>query len=338
MMKKLPKERIKPFVEKLLQDYEVLGPMETAGFASFGRIMSPGELKLNYQNSKKAPKEAFFPQWEMMFRYRSTGQSVEVKSAEDTGRRRILFGIRPCDIRAALLLDLVFDSPDSKDPYYINKRKGAIVVGLGCNHPASTCFCTSVNGGPFSREGADLFMTDLGDGYLVEVLSQKGRKILQGFDGTEASEEEKGRAKAIAGSAARGISSVIEANGLVEKLEKLTESPFWGFLHEKCLGCGICTYLCPTCHCFDIADEAFDLKGQRVRYWDSCLFPLFTLETSGHNPRPTGRERIRQRIMHKFNYFLSTHKAIACVGCGRCIIHCPVNLDIRRVIDDIHRE
>lgn len=338
MMKKLPKEKLKPFLEKLLKDYEVLGPRETAGFVSFGRIMGPGELKLNYQNTIKTPKEAFFPQWEVMFRYRSTEQSVEVKSTEAHEGRRILFGIRPCDIRAALLLDLVFDSPDSKDPYYINKRKGTIVVGLGCNHPASTCFCTSVNGGPFSREGADLFMTDLGDGYLVEVLSPQGRKLLQDLDGIDASHEDKEQARAIENSATRGISSVIEADGLMEKLEKMTEAPFWDSVHEKCLGCGICTYLCPTCHCFDIGDEAFDLSGQRVRYWDSCLFPLFTLETSGHNPRPTGRERIRQRIMHKFSYFLSTHKAIACVGCGRCIIHCPVNLDIRRVIDDIHRE
>jgi sulfhydrogenase subunit beta (sulfur reductase) len=338
MMKKLPKEKVKSFLEKLLKDYEVLGPRETAGFVSFGRIMSPGELKLNYQNSTKAPKEAFFPQWEVMFRYGNTDQSVEVKSTEAPGVRRILFGIRPCDIRAALLLDLVFDSPDSKDPYYINKRKGTIVVGLGCNHPASTCFCTSVNGGPFSREGADLFMTDLGDGYLVEVLSPRGRKLIQDLDGRGASQEDKERARAIENAATRGISSVVETNGLMEKLEKMTEAPFWDFVYEKCLGCGICTYLCPTCHCFDIADEAFDLRGQRVRYWDSCLFPLFTLETSGHNPRPTGRERIRQRIMHKFNYFLSTHKAIACVGCGRCIIYCPVNFDIRRVIDDIHRE
>lgn len=338
MMKKLPKEKLKSFLEKLLKDYEVLGPRETAGFVSFGRIMIPDELTLNYQNSTKAPKEAFFPQWEVMFRYRNTDQSVEVKSTEAPGGRRILFGIRPCDIRAALLLDLVFDSPDSKDPYYVNKRKETIVVGLGCNHPALTCFCTSVNGGPFSREGADLFMTDLGDGYLVEVLSPRGQKLIQDLDGRGVSQEDKERARAIEDAANRGISSVVETDGLMEKLEKMTEAPFWDFVHEKCLGCGICTYLCPTCHCFDIADEVFDLKGQRVRYWDSCLFPLFTLETSGHNPRPTGRERIRQRIMHKFNYFLSTHKAIACVGCGRCIIYCPVNFDIRRVIDDIHRE
>ena len=338
MMKILPKEKVRSFVEKLLQDYEVLGPMESAGSISFGRIMSPGELKLDYQNSKNASKEAFFPQWEVMFQYWSTGQSVEVKSTEETGGRRILLCIRPCDIRAALLLDLVFDSLDSKDPYYINKRKGTIVVGLGCNHPATTCFCTSVNGGPFSRGGADLFMTALGDGYLVEALNQKGLELLEGLDGKEASEEDRERARAIADSATRGISSVIETDGLMEKLETLTEAPFWDVLHEKCLGCGICTYLCPTCHCFDIADEASDLRGQRVRYWDSCQFPLFTLETSGHNPRPTGKERIRQRIMHKFTYFPSTHKAIACVGCGRCIIHCPVNLDIRKVIDEIHGE
>jgi sulfhydrogenase subunit beta (sulfur reductase) len=119
-------------------------------------------------------------------------------------------------------------------------------------------------------------------------------------------------------------------------MDQMIESPFWNRVHEKCIGCGACTFLCPTCHCFDISDEAQGKSGRRVRSWDSCLFPLYSLETSGHNPRPSGRERTRQRLMHKFNYFPKNFKKVACVGCGRCILYCPVNFDIRQALKEIN--
>ena len=115
------------------------------------------------------------------------------------------------------------------------------------------------------------------------------------------------------------------------------DDPFWDELHLKCLGCGACTYLCPTCHCFDIVDEGNAVRGKRVRNWDTCQFALFTHHTSGHNPRQSGKERMRQRVMHKFNYFVENQGEIACVGCGRCVRNCPVNLDIRAVIEGIRR-
>ncbi len=109
----------------------------------------------------------------------------------------------------------------------------------------------------------------------------------------------------------------------------------WGDLTETCLGCGVCTYLCPTCHCFDICDEAATAAGERIRVWDSCQFPLFTQEASGANPRPSGKERFRQRIMHKFSYLPKERDMAGCVGCGRCVAECPVNLDIREVLEKL---
>ena len=115
------------------------------------------------------------------------------------------------------------------------------------------------------------------------------------------------------------------------------EHPFWNTIHQKCLACGTCTYLCPTCHCFDISDEVKKNDGIRLRNWDSCMFPLFTKETSGHNPRTSQKERWRQRAMHKFKYFVDNFNAIACVGCGRCVMYCPVNIDIRKIVEDISK-
>ena len=128
------------------------------------------------------------------------------------------------------------------------------------------------------------------------------------------------------------LQSDVNIKNLKEKLDKAFDASFWNEIHQKCLGCGICTFLCPTCYCFDITDEVKDEQGKRIRCWDSCMFPQFTLHASGHNPRPTYRERMRQRIMHKFNYCPENYKETFCVGCGRCIRNCPVNLDIRQII------
>lgn len=121
----------------------------------------------------------------------------------------------------------------------------------------------------------------------------------------------------------------LNLNGLKEKLRNGFDSPLWGTIAERCLGCGVCTYLCPTCHCFDISDKIKGERGRRMRSWDSCQYALFTMHASGHNPRPSKRERMRQRIMHKFLYAQDNFKETFCVGCGRCVRSCPVNLDIR---------
>jgi ferredoxin len=209
------------------------------------------------------------------------------------------------------------------------------IIGLGCNSPPSTCFCTSLGGGPFSKEGSDVFLTDIGESFLVEVLTDKGARVIGDKLFQDATSNELELARRIEAEAIRKVVSVVEIEGLKEKLDGIVESPFWDTLHEKCLGCGVCTFLCPTCHCFDVVDEAWNERGERVRNWDSCMFPLYTLETSGHNPRPTGRERMRQRVMHKFNYFIVNYGEVACVGCGRCIRECPVNFDIRKAISEV---
>ncbi len=239
----------------------------------------------------------------------------------------------PCDAKAISLLDNVFEAPDYKDVYYTNKREDTIIIGLRCNLPLSSCFCTSFSIEPFSRDGMDLLLVDIGEEYVVDVLTEKGEQILT-EDFTGATDEQLKLAEEIKDKAVKKIKSKVEIKGAKEKLDKMFETTFWDGLSEKCLRCGVCAYLCPTCHCFDIVDEAVDSQG-RVRNWDSCMFSLFTLEASGHNPRPTGKERMRQRIMHKFNYFVENYKEPACVGCGRCVINCPVNIDVRRVLKEI---
>ncbi|MEA1964137.1 MAG: 4Fe-4S dicluster domain-containing protein [Candidatus Aerophobetes bacterium] len=330
MMKKISKKDMNRFIKSLLEDYTVYAPVNTDGIFSFKPIDNFQGIDPDYQNSKKPPKEIFFPQSETMFEY----EKGKVTSAEKVSRKRILLGIRPCDAKANLLLDNVFAGEDYQDVYYINKRENTTIIGLGCRKPLSTCFCTSFGGGPFSKDGLDILLIDIGDKYIVDVVTDKGREILTNKF-TEASEEELKLAEKIKREAEERIKSEVKIEGVKEKLDTMFESSFWDKLSERCLGCAVCTYLCPTCHCFDIDDEAKDSQGRRVRNWDSCMFPLFTLQASGHNPRPTGKERMRQRVMHKFNYFIENYKRAACAGCGRCILNCPVNIDIRKVLKEI---
>jgi len=333
---KLDKKDFKPFLQSLMVEYDLFAPVQLAeGVAVFKKIDRPDEVDFSSSNTQKPAKEVFFPQSEAMFRYEKTGKQHQVTSTEEVERKRVILGARPCDIQAVSLIDQVFSGKEYTDVYYVNKRKATTIIGMACDHPLSTCFCSSMKGGPFHREGSDLFLIDLGEAYLVELLTEKGKTFQKNKFLKEALAKDINSAKEVEEKATPKTDGSLPVAGIEKRLDQMLESPFWERVQEKCIGCRICTYLCPTCHCFDIVDEALTNKGQRVRNWDSCLSSLYSQETSGHNPRPTNRERTRQRIMHKFNYFPKNFDQIACVGCGRCIIYCPVNFDIRQTIKEI---
>ena len=132
--------------------------------------------------------------------------------------------------------------------------------------------------------------------------------------------------------AAAAAMAVLDFSGVKEKADASFDSPVWERIARICLGCGVCTYVCPTCHCFDITDETAGTGGVRLRTWDACQYPLYTMHASGHNPRPAKRARMRQRIMHKYSYTVDTAGTVSCTGCGRCVRQCPVNLDIRQML------
>jgi sulfhydrogenase subunit beta (sulfur reductase) len=321
----------------LIKEYKVFAPVEQNGFITFQEIHSGSEAFLDYINSKKLPKEIFFPQSERLFSYDlSRGESWSIEEPTSEGKQSIIFGIRPCDARSLVLLDNVFDGKPYKDPYYTDKRKNTTIIALGCNHPCSTCFCTSLGGGPFSQDGSDLLLIDIGQKYIIQVVTEKGERITKKHNEfKEAENHSLSLMRDTIKTAEASMKSNIDVQKITEKLGSIFDDPFWDLVSEKCLGCAVCTYLCPTCHCFDITDEVISQTGERVRTWDSCAFPSFTLEASGVNPRPSNKERYRQRIMHKFDYFVANHGMAACVGCGRCIKECPVNLDIRVVLNSI---
>lgn len=326
------KKDIPNFLDKLINDYQVIAPVKKDTYTLFKQICSGANVVLDADNAKLPVKEIFFPQSEKLFSYNANEEGVNLEATIDD-QKKVIFGVRPCDAKSLTLLDNVFNNDKYQDPYYLTRRNNSIIIGIGCNSPASTCFCTSVNGGPFDTNGLDLMLVDTGDAYVVEMVSDKGKEFAEKAGLAAASDADKSTAVKVKEDAV--VSCQVNTEGLKAKLDVNFNDPIWEKIHEKCLGCGACTYLCPTCHCFDIVDDAVDCSGCRVRNWDSCAFPLFTKHGSGHNPRTSNKERYRNRIMHKFKYFVDNFNEIACVGCGRCIKNCPVNMDIRMVLEDI---
>lgn len=327
----IKKENIKGVIESLMQMGKVVAPTRQDDLTVFSALPSSEALDLNYTNSKLSPKDYFFPQTEVLFCYEKENNQIHPPLIED--KPAYLVGVRPCDAKAITLLDCIFNDPQYKDVYYLNKRKNTVVIGLACTNPQSTCFCTSTGGGPLDTTGMDMLWQDLGDRYLIKAVTPQGKELASKLSGIDkAPEKDLSYAKKQGEKILSMIPPAFEAEKISEKLPALFEDSVWETIHEKCLGCAACTFVCPTCHCFDIQDENSRNRGQRVKLWDSCMFPLFTLHTSGHNPRLSGKERMRQRIMHKFNYFKVNNGHVACVGCGRCIRECPVNMDIRQIV------
>jgi len=332
---KLGKEKLGDFFAKL-GNKQIYAPQKVGETLRFAPVAPEDELDLEFSNTTVPPKSVLFPQTETLYRY-DLG-STDLNLPEDEVER-VLFGVRPCDARAMSIVDHLF-SWDFDDPYYLSKREKTTIIGLACLEPEVNCFCTSVGGGPASTEGLDLLFTDLGEAFLLQPLTEKGEKLCREAEDVleQATGEEGASAEKLQQAAAEKIVRGVETNGIAEKLPKIWDSPLWQDVSEACLGCGTCTFLCPTCYCFDIQDEAEGLEGRRCRVWDSCMFSEYTLHASGHNPRPTVRERTRNRVNHKYSYFVEKFGIIACVGCGRCINLCPVNIDILNILSEVIKE
>ena len=334
----IKKDALAGIARKMVEELTVWAPVQKEDNVIFAPLTKDTEPFFAYLNSKNAPKQVFFPHTETLIKYTRTPKGMVFSAEENKSEKAVLFGVRPCDAHSFVLLDMLFDQEKYKDQYYIDKRNNTTVITLACAQPPyATCFCTSVDGEPVSSEGADIALTDIGDEYLVEFVTPKGENLVKYFGEVKADAAAETKKKEISEKAKKAISSEIPAHEVKPILDNNFEHPFWATIHGKCLACGTCTYMCPTCHCFDISDEAKASDGVRIRSWDSCMFPLFTKETSGHNPRISQKERWRQRVMHKFKYYVDNFNAIACVGCGRCVMSCPVNIDIRKIIEDISK-
>jgi ferredoxin len=341
MEKILRKEKLKDWLAKL-EGYDVHAPVFADSVWNYARVEAGAAPDLDHTNTVRSVKEFSFPQREVFFRFeQEKGGAPKLSATVPEPTPTVVFGVRPCDGRAMPKNDKVF-AAEFKDPYYWARRERLTLVGLACNEGHSpNCFCKAVGGSPHSEDGLDILMTDLGDKFHVKGLTGRGVEIMErGRDAFDAARKDDRadveRLHAAADEQAQR--SFGDLDKIPNAIRENFESPLWDELAQACIGCGICTFLCPTCHCFDINDEVTcqsPCKGERVRTWDNCQFPDFTMHTSGHNPRNDLGSRLRQRVSHKFLYFVDNHKTQQCTGCGRCISECPVGVDIVRVLDRV---
>jgi len=333
----LKKEEFQDLLKALKETYEVFMPIKEDGFSRFKPLRDEATIDLSFTNTRLSPKSFLFPQSERMFEFsldeKGEGAHI-VKEAIKDYLPKVIVAMRPCDAKALRLVDVNFNNPEFKDPWWVKRLESMTLVGLGCSQPCSTCFCTSVDCGPFNEEGLDVLLFDLGESFLARALTEKGTKLLKvgGVD-EDADIELKKKADEVKTEAEKKVGSQVPTHKLKEKdVDDLFNALFWDDVAFACINCGTCTFLCPTCWCFDIQDEVTKEQGDRIRNWDSCMFPLFTLHASGHNPRAEKVQRVRQRFMHKLKYYVDKYdNGVACVGCGRCVNYCPVNIDIREV-------
>ncbi|UCG11106.1 MAG: 4Fe-4S dicluster domain-containing protein [Deltaproteobacteria bacterium] len=333
----ITKAELPNILVRLMDHYRVYAPVLQNDMINFQLLAGDTQADFSLPNTRLSPKTLMLPQSERMFEFtldKAGGQGRILQEIEKDYSPRAIFGIRPCDAKAFQLLDLNFDTDSYRDAWWVRRRQITTLVGFGCSEPCDTCFCSSVGSGPFSPDGLDVIFTDVGENYLVDTLTDKGERLvaLVSAEG-EAEENVVATARELKKAAVKSISSVVPTESLDKhSVSALFEAAFWDGVQFACINCGVCTFVCPTCWCFDIQDEVSKDNGVRVRNWDACMFSLFTLHGSGHNPRSQKLSRVRQRFMHKLKYFVDKYNSgAACVGCGRCVQQCPVNIDIREV-------
>lgn len=336
---KIDKQKWAGGLEKAALTYRLFGPVKSGRFYEFAAMESGRELDaeaMSVQNTRMSPRSVVYPQAEVMFEYTTDDKAADahiLKEPKQDEKPRAAIGIRPCDAYSFVLVRRNFDTPEYQDVYWLRNYQKTTFIGQACHDISNTCFCTTAGCGPFHEEGLDVLLIDAGDHYVAKVLTEKGEAFMKSagwnaeMDCPEADLEKWKTA------AEDKIVSKVPTDRLANTdTLALHDADFWDDVAFACVNCGTCTYLCPTCWCFDIQDENRGKEGVRYRCWDSCMFPLFTLHGSGHNPRGDKTQRVRQRFMHKFKYYVDRYQnGIQCVGCGRCIQHCPVNIDIRNV-------
>ena len=327
----ISEKRFSNVVETLLEHGAVFGPRRMAnGQVALVRLALGDVLDFSHGNAVLPLKALFFPQREPLLVF----ENGETREAPLPDERVTVLGARPCDVAALGDLDEIFLQTEPVDPYYQRRRQLTTIVSFACTSPLSTCFCTSFGAGPGAAHGADVLATNLGGEILLVACTAKGEESISRVEHSlgHADQAQIDAAEATTRTAAERMTR-LDLDGIDAALGDRFDDPLWAELGEVCIACGTCSYLCPTCHCFDITDEVKNGNGVRVRTWDCCAYPLFTAHASGHNPRPTQMERWRQRMMHKFRYAVQNHGRFFCVGCGRCIRGCPVNLDLRIALE-----
>ncbi len=337
------------------RDYETVGPVVVDGAIAYDRISAIDDLPIGWTDEQgpgryritKSDDGAYFgctlpaqswkrflyPPFRKLCSIIKNGKSLEVTTETDGAPKFAFIGVRPCELSAIAIQDKVFSSGDYRDDGYLAVRKSVFIVAVDCARAGENCFCTSMKTGPGAKDGFDIALTEVirdGKHYFVgRAGTEDGLSVLQESGAGVAAEAEIGEAANVVRETAAQITKSMDTRGLPKLLADNLEHPHWDDVAKRCLTCGNCTMVCPTCFCSTVEDVT-DLSGQtaeRTRRWDSC-FTMDFAKVSGGNFRISPKSRYRQWLTHKLSSWVEQFGVSGCVGCGRCITWCPVGIDI----------
>jgi ferredoxin len=361
------KDDLTAWLDDLAERLTLIAPTAVEEQIFYRPVATSSEIVFDFGKADLPVKEYFLPSTHVLLSIERGEDGVRLEEPALDGQR-VAFGLRPCDARALRVMDALFLDTEPADPYYAERREKTTLVGLACREMGDECFCTSLGLAPDDASDVDLMLTEMGEGgarYAVQVVTEKGAKILGDLMLKEvegACPERLNCVELVEG--ALPEPSLGERTPILEAEAWPThfEQAYWARLADRCLSCRVCTYVCPTCRCFDVRDygtldgphpargesaadgasperlncvELVEGGVKRLRAWDSCMSEGYRRIAGGHNPRPTKAERLRNRFYCKFSYYPRDFGPVACVGCGRCISNCPVNVDIVEVLEGV---
>ena len=340
-MLSIAKDKIDSLFELIGSKQPLYLPVDNnSGKADFAKWQKGTKLSEKLKTTRSA-KDFFFPKTEHLVSYEMSGKEVKVVDPRKDVEDFVIFGVRACDARGLTAIDNVYLNMNPVDSYYKNRREHGTVIVLACNEPAKTCFCSTFGIDASLAKPAGDVSCWLADGkYYFEANTDKGKAFVENAK-SALEDADTSAVEACRKDIAEKVEKLPFAHLDLSKFQgkdmlKIFNSKIWDKVSEPCVGCGTCTYVCPTCMCFDVRDFATSNGVRQIRCWDSCMYNDFT-QMAAENPRHTQKERSRQRFMHKLMYYPMAHDGMfSCVGCGRCVENCPVNMNIVKVIKAVN--
>lgn len=340
-MLSIAKDKIDSLFELIGSKQPLYLPVDNnSGKADFAKWQKGTKLSEKLKTTRSA-KDFFFPKTEHLVSYEMSGKEVKVVDPRKDVEDFVIFGVRACDARGFTAIDNVYLNMNPVDSYYKNRREHGTVIVLACNEPAKTCFCSTFGIDASLAKPAGDVSCWLADGkYYFEANTGKGKAFVENAK-SALEDADTSAVEACRKDIAEKVEKLPFAHLDLSKFQgkdmlKIFNSKIWDKVSEPCVGCGTCTYVCPTCMCFDVRDFATSNGVRQIRCWDSCMYNDFT-QMAAENPRHTQKERSRQRFMHKLMYYPMAHDGMfSCVGCGRCVENCPVNMNIVKVIKAVN--
>ena len=333
-MLKISLSRLEELFAAIAEKQTLYIPSDRADGAAEFTKWEPGKALTQKLNTLRSAKDFFFPQTENIVDFKMEGKNIQVIDQRSEHEDFVIFGVRPCDARSFTILDKVFLS-EPVDSFYKNRRDHGTVVTMACSRPAETCFCGTFGIDATEPEGDAACWSD-GEDLFIKANNDKGQAFIDSISAlleegdTAKLDQVKAKTKEILSRLPLANLSTAAFGG--DTLNEHFNSEKWAELSESCLGCGTCTFVCPTCQCYDIKDFNTGNGIKRFRCWDSCMYSDFTKMAHG-NPRTSQLERFRQRFMHKLVYFPANNNGeFGCVGCGRCLSKCPISMNIVKVM------